>query len=900
MLNVTRLSLLAACVLAASCGSEAPSFAFIDGGSTPDGSGSSSDAGVDDDGGAGDGGTSDGGAEDGGDLDGGVEDGGDPDGGTPDGGDGDGGNPDGGNPDGGNPDGGNPDAGARCGDGNRDAGELCDGDDLGGQSCAGLGFDGGELGCNDSCDGYDFEACESDTPVDPVCGNGVREPGELCDGADVGVASCADFGYDAGELRCSSDCGGYSFAGCTREACVPECGARECGLDPVCGESCGSCETDLEFCDSDGRCQPATGRPPRFITFDSNVRRITEGEAVRFTAVVTDPDGIDDLIGGTLRDPVSRGTYGSFTTSAAEGSYQIEVTWADVQFVRPIDFTRETMRAFEAEFFDQDGNRVVDTINVTLYCDDGDIPAACNGQCRDLSTLDDCGACDNECIPNAVCTGAGDRRSCGCPDGWAECGGECVDLSSDDHCGECFNECDTFGGGFCNGDACACPEGQNVCASGCSYDYESDACGVACDVCSDGEYCNGTACETVSDGDLRMNAEWDTLEVYHEGEWRGVCDDSFDMDEAVVACRQLGGTLVTYSLNQRGASSEFWLDDLGCDGSERRLDACAGADYGSENCGISEGVRVICEPGGLPDCDPAPIGSLVINEIIVDGVGADGVGANEFVEIAGPPGADLSGVELVFYNGSDNTEYERIVLPDGTTMPGDGFFVIGGANVANTDRRLSFSPQNGHDWVRIETCLGEVGDGLGYGNPIIFANEFGEGSWEPVPLSGWSIGRDEFSTDTNDNASDFRAFETPTPGAPNVGSSGGTLELPISETLSTDSTAVYNRPNQDCIGGSSGHYYASSAFTNTGSSPVTVTITAEHDADGYLHVYSDSFSPSSPLTNCVVGNDDYTGIEDSRVDSIFWGSGETIVVVISTYSPGDRVESVVTIEEAAP
>ncbi len=51
-------------------------------------------------------------------------------------------------------------------------------------------------------------ACEQS-----VCGNGVLEPGEACDGSDVPV-SCADFGYYAGEVTCTSVCN-YDKSSCS-------------------------------------------------------------------------------------------------------------------------------------------------------------------------------------------------------------------------------------------------------------------------------------------------------------------------------------------------------------------------------------------------------------------------------------------------------------------------------------------------------------------------------------------------------------------------------------------------------------------------------------------------------------------------------------------------------------
>ena len=788
--------------------------------------------------------------------------------------------------------------GSACGDGRRDTGELCDGDDLGGQTCEALGFDSGTLACNDTCDGYDFDACETDNPVDPVCGNGVREPGELCDGADVGDAVCTDFGFDGGDLACADSCDGYSFAGCTRDECVPECGGRECGPDPVCGESCGSCDAETEFCDGDGICQPATGSPPVFITFDSNVLRITEGEAVRFTAVVTDPDGIDDLIGGTLRDPVSRGTYGSFTTSAAEGSYQIEVTWADVQFIRSIDFTRSATRTFEAEFFDQDGNRVVESIEIELYCVDGDVPAACGGECRDFGSVGDCGGCDVECIPNAECAGTGDTRSCGCPAGFGECDGVCEFLGDEENCGSCGNVCDVFRGGFCDGTACACPDGFNLCGTSCGLEFEVDGCGAGCGICTDGETCNGFECVSASNGALRINGEFGVLEVLNDGSWRGICDDSFSEGEAVVACRQLGGELVSYSIGARGPSANFWLDDLGCIGSESRIAQCFnGTNWGDEDCSSGEHVALVCTPVELADCDPATNAGLVINEAFINPVGADGSGENEFIELSGPSGMDLTGLSVANYNGSDLSELGRTAIPEGTRMPADGYLVIGGSNISEADIALTYGPQNGPDWLRLERCDGSVVDALGYGDGGFEPNTLGEGNWARRPADGETMTRDAASTDTDNNGDDFFFDSTPTPGARRGGTSS--FDLPIAFSLSATSGS-YSRANSACEPfGVSGFVHNSAAYTNTSGSTVLVDVYASYDDDGYLFVYDGGFDPERPTENCIAGNDDFTGTSDSLVESISWSPGQTIVVVVSTYFEGDTVNASVEIRDAS-
>lgn len=67
------------------------------------------------------------------------------------------------------------------------------------------------------------------------------------------------------------------------------------------------------------------------------------------------------------------------------------------------------------------------------------------------------------------------------------------------------------------------------------------------------------------------------VELLYNGEWGTICDDSFDMNEATVICRQLkmGRALAAYSSARYGqGTGKIWMDDTQCTGNERRLQDC--------------------------------------------------------------------------------------------------------------------------------------------------------------------------------------------------------------------------------------------------------------------------------------------------------------------------------------
>ncbi len=254
------------------------------------------------------------------------------------------------------------------------------------------------------------------------------------------VAGCADTRGRADGGPGGADAGGPPPV---VDGCVPDCAGRLCGPDPVCGQLCGTCSSGA--CE-DGRCVgTSSGAGPRILSLDTNVTTLRSDQTLIVSAVVTDPDGVDDLIGGSLVDPSGGASYGAFATSASEGSYEIRLDWGALDTVTSIDApVTGVERRFRARFFDVAGHTAESDFAVTLRCAD-DARAACDGECVDLSTdAAHCGACDRAVPPEAVCRDGAP----GCWDaGETLCGDTCADLRYDtEHCGSCDHRCPPWSG----------------------------------------------------------------------------------------------------------------------------------------------------------------------------------------------------------------------------------------------------------------------------------------------------------------------------------------------------------------------------------------------------------------------------------------------------------------------
>ena len=156
----------------------------------------------------------------------------------------------------------------------------------------------------------------------------------------------------------------------------------------------------------------------------------------------------------------------------------------------------------------------------------------------------------------------------------------------------------------------------------------------------------------------------------------------------------------------------------------------------------------------------------VISEFFYDAVGSDD--GLSFIELYGAPGTPLAGLVLEGVNGANGAVGPSLALTG--VIPADGIFVVadvtagGQTSVSGADLLLDFDFQNGPDSVVLRDGS-LVLDALGYGvfaPGEVFA---GEGAPAADPAAGASLARRFADVDIGDNAADFVALETPTPGS---------------------------------------------------------------------------------------------------------------------------------------
>ncbi|KAL6081386.1 hypothetical protein STEG23_011991, partial [Scotinomys teguina] len=104
------------------------------------------------------------------------------------------------------------------------------------------------------------------------------------------------------------------------------------------------------------------------------------------------------------------------------------------------------------------------------------------------------------------------------------------------------------------------------------------------------------------------------VELYYNSSWGTVCDDSWDLRDAQVVCRQLGCGGAVAAIGrahfERGPGP-IVLDDVECMGTEARLWQCLHSGWFAHNCGHHEDAGVICSASLSHPASSFPVSDTV-------------------------------------------------------------------------------------------------------------------------------------------------------------------------------------------------------------------------------------------------------------------------------------------------
>uniref|UniRef100_A0A3B3Q481 SRCR domain-containing protein n=1 Tax=Paramormyrops kingsleyae TaxID=1676925 RepID=A0A3B3Q481_9TELE len=85
------------------------------------------------------------------------------------------------------------------------------------------------------------------------------------------------------------------------------------------------------------------------------------------------------------------------------------------------------------------------------------------------------------------------------------------------------------------------------------------------------------------------------VELWYRGFWRSVCDDSWDLRDAQVVCRQMGcGTALEAHGNSTFGEGTIWLNEVNCTGDELHLWDCPYSLQSQRSCTHKTNAGVTC------------------------------------------------------------------------------------------------------------------------------------------------------------------------------------------------------------------------------------------------------------------------------------------------------------------
>lgn len=228
--------------------------------------------------------------------------------------------------------------------------------------------------------------------------------------------------------------------------------------------------------------------------------------------------------------------------------------------------------------------------DVGIRCSGPDVSRLCVDSCADgyFESNGECQLCNLTC---KTCSGSATRcLTCDAP----------YFLQGD----ECLPRCDV--GFFGNTESRECQRCSKECLN-CEYGLTGDI----CTSCEEGKFLQGTSCVTECEDKnskhlpLRLvgghNMYEGRVEVYINGEWGTVCDDSWDIHDVEVVCRQLGFGHALTAVGFAGygpGSGPIHIDRIDCTGEEDELIHCIQATFGQNQCYHLEDAGAVCAGTG--------------------------------------------------------------------------------------------------------------------------------------------------------------------------------------------------------------------------------------------------------------------------------------------------------------
>nr|XP_039256301.1 deleted in malignant brain tumors 1 protein-like [Styela clava] len=89
------------------------------------------------------------------------------------------------------------------------------------------------------------------------------------------------------------------------------------------------------------------------------------------------------------------------------------------------------------------------------------------------------------------------------------------------------------------------------------------------------------------------------VEIFHDGEWGTIGDDSWDNLNALVVCQMLGFPGAVWGIQDAyfgEGTGKIWLNDVSCRGDEHNVEYCRRSEWGNPGADHSEDASVVCMP----------------------------------------------------------------------------------------------------------------------------------------------------------------------------------------------------------------------------------------------------------------------------------------------------------------